>query len=167
MPKRSKSSISLNKMNTNYELKSIARPSLTNAYQENEESSTDQSKLHPFISVKNKEANFFDEYKSSEKFIKSPNEFKEAFLKAFDTKDCKDIQDFFCWAFSSSSNLIELLVLDRQSKSGKNSSLNEDKQTNYDPCYFKSINWKFMKDIYVNLNRLVNYYFFQIFTFQT
>ncbi len=79
--------------------------------------------------------------------------------KATETGDYKDVLDFYVWWFSSSQNLCELLVSDRvkedtpNRRQSDNSNNNNDKKS--DPCYHKTINWKFMSEIYVSLEKLV------------
>ena len=85
--------------------------------------------------------------------------------QVLDTNDFKKILDFFVWWFSSSENLVELLVSERKPPRLNRYDSACDKISTYssgsinkhlDPCYHVSINWKFMREIYLCLEKMVN-----------
>ncbi|RNA11315.1 putative E3 ubiquitin- ligase HECTD2 [Brachionus plicatilis] len=108
---------------------------------------------HPFLSVKNKEPNFFKEKAAN--FQMDSDKFKELASKALEDKNFKDITDFYCWNFSKSSNLISLLVIEKPIKSKQSPDMtysSPDKKL--ETIFNFSIDWKFMKDIYLFLQKL-------------
>ncbi len=67
---------------------------------------------------------------------------------AFETKNFEQLSDFYCWIFSKSMNLTDLLVTDKVSRAS-----NEPKK--HDASFYVSTNWKFMKEIYYYLTKTV------------
>jgi len=58
--------------------------------------------------------------------------------------------DFFCWTFSQSTNLIDLLTTEKQQQSGKSKEIESEKKA--DPSFYVTTNWRFMKGLNFNLN---------------
>lgn len=110
---------------------------------------TGVEKLHQFFSLRNKDPNFFKEFKT--KFKLGSNEFKNLTNRATEENNFKNVVDFFCWNFSKSSNLISLLVIEKPIKSKQSPSMASSSIFNF------SINWKYMKEIYNFLLKLVKY----------
>ncbi|CAF1012546.1 unnamed protein product, partial [Brachionus calyciflorus] len=114
-----------------------------------------ESVLHPFLSVKNKEDNFFLENKT--KYKLDLVNFNSLYLKSLESGDFKELGDFYCWTFSKSSNLIDLLVTEKHSRRKEstdriNSANFQNKK--YDASLFVSTNWKFMKELYSSLQKM-------------
>ena len=82
---------------------------------------------------------------------------REMCIKARETCNFCDVLDFYCWTFSKAANLIELLVTERHSPSSS-----KDSKPRNDPSFYVSTNWKFMKEIYYFLVKMV--IFFQFIT---
>ena len=123
---------------------------------------------HRFLTVKNKNPDLFKDYRENQT-IKSLEEFRlkrvDIFLteiililfylnrlackQVVETQSYEQLNDFYCWIFSKSSNLIELLVTDK----ANSKTSNEPKR--HDASFYVTTNWKFMKEIYYNLIKMV------------
>ena len=58
--------------------------------------------------------------------------------------DFSELIDFFCWAFSQSTNLIDLLTTEKQ-QSGKSREIESEKKA--DSSFYVTTNWRFMKGL--------------------
>lgn len=120
-----------------------------------EENYSCEKQLHPFFSIKNKEPNFFKEFKA--KFQLDFDQFKDLTSKALESNNFKDATDFYCWNFSKSSNLINLLIIEKPIKAkqsyNKTSSFAENKKLG--TIFDFSVDWKYMKEIYLFLQKMV------------
>lgn len=105
---------------------------------------------HPFLTVKNKDSNLFEEYRKNA--VKTQEDFRALFKDALQWGKFEKVLDFYCWIFSKSANLIELLVNEKYSK--KSNDLNGKSKKN-DASFYVSTNWRFMKEIYSCLTKLV------------
>ena len=59
--------------------------------------------------------------------------------------DFSELIDFFCWTFSQSTNLIDLLTTEKQQQSGKSKEIESEKKA--DPSFYVTTNWRFMKGL--------------------
>lgn len=116
--------------------------------------------IHPFLSIKNKEPNFYNDFQIA--FQIDIERFKLMHSQSIQSGDFKKITDFFCWIFSKSSNLIDLLVTEKYSKRKESLTRIGSASKKYDASFYVSANWKFMKEIYTSLQKMVKY--FQSFT---
>ena len=73
-----------------------------------------------------------------------------AWKKAVDSQKYDQLADYYCWIFSKSSNLIDLLVTDKAS-----SKINSNETKKHDASFYVTTNWKFMKEIYHYLLKMV------------
>ena len=71
---------------------------------------------------------------------------------AVEIQNFDQLTDFYCWIFSKTSNLIDLLITDKTNSSSKS---NQETKKN-DPTFYVSTNWKFMKEIFNVLTKMVN-----------
>lgn len=94
----------------------------------------------------------FEEYRKSAGFVSGPNDFREIFRKAIDSANFDNIGDFYNWTFSNSANMIELFISDKAMLNEKSTG---DKKKHFDPCYYVSMNWRFLKEIYNCLVKMV------------
>lgn len=62
-----------------------------------------------------------------------------------------DIADFFCWIFSKSSNLLDILTTE---KSGFKLDVTKTELLKYDVTFNIVINWKLMKEFYNGLTKM-------------
>jgi len=65
------------------------------------------------------------------------------------------LTDFFCWTFSSSSNLIDLLTTVKQ-PNGRPKEAEMDKKV--DASFYVTTNWRFMKEVYICLQKMVDFF---------
>ena len=76
---------------------------------------------------------------------------RSVYKKAIENQNFDQLTDFYCWIFSKTANLIDLLVTDKTT-----SKTNQETKKN-DPTFYVSTNWKFMKDLYNILTKMVSF----------
>ncbi len=64
-----------------------------------------------------------------------------------------DISDFFCWVFSKSANLSDILVTKKSDSQLKIKGPKTDLRK-YDATFNMIINWKLMKELYTGLAKM-------------
>lgn len=110
-------------------------------------------RLHRFLTINRTDNKEYDEYRTT-CVIRSTEEFRRLAKEAIEKGNYDKIIDFYCWNFSSASNLIDLFVTDK--RPGVDNGHDQEKSTKkYDPCYHVSTNWKFMKEVYNFMSKLV------------
>jgi hypothetical protein len=72
--------------------------------------------------------------------LKSRTFYNETLLSG----DFSELIDFFCWTFSQSTNLIDLLTTEKQ-QSGKSREIESEKKV--DSSFYVTTNWRFMKGL--------------------
>ena len=77
--------------------------------------------------------------------------YRSVYKKAIENQNFDQLTDFYCWIFSKTANLIDLLVTDKTT-----SKTNQETKKN-DPTFYVSTNWKFMKDLYIVLTKMVSF----------
>ena len=113
-----------------------------------------KNNLHPFLTIDNKDPSKFHEYKS--KLIKTSEEFRSLYNEAILKGNFSSLVDFFCWTFSQSSNLIDLLGTEKQINSNKqNEPESSSNSKKVDASYYVTPNWRFMKEVYICLAKMV------------
>lgn len=65
----------------------------------------------------------------------------------------EDVTDFFCWIFSKSSNILDLLVTEKNGSKLKITASKAELRK-YDVTYHVNTNWRLMKEIYMYLLKL-------------
>jgi hypothetical protein len=105
---------------------------------------------HPFLTVRNQDPNFFSDYRENHLY-KELNEFRTHFKMAAETKNFDSVREFYCWIFSSTNHLTDLLIMKKRRESTPSLQRNESQPSGNDkskePNYGLSTNWKFMREI--------------------
>lgn len=89
-----------------------------------------------------------DEYRKSDSFVASKRDFRNLYRRSVENANFNSIGDFYYWIFSQPTNLMELLISE---KSYKETS----EKRPIDSCYYVSMNWNFMRELYNCLVKLV------------
>jgi hypothetical protein len=115
--------------------------------------------LHRFLAINNKD--ILEEYRENS-VVKSQNEFRNLYKQTIESGNYEAITDFYVWTFSKSSHLIELLVAEKHHQLSTKKTNNEDTVgvRKYDASFYVTANWRFMKEIYNCLVKMVNFYFY-------
>lgn len=113
--------------------------------------------------VKNEAA--CDEYRRSAHFVSSPRAFRDLFEKSIDSGDFKEIGEFFNWMFSNSSNMIELFISEKTNLLLSNENRHHHHRHG-DACHHVSMNWRFLKELYNCLVKMVICKFLLISSFE-
>lgn len=95
----------------------------------------------------------FEEYrKNSSSFVKSPQEFRDLFRVSVESGDFNGIGDFYNWLFSNSANMTGLFLSEKSVASDKPRPV---ERKYLDACVYVSMNWRFLKEIYNCLVKMV------------
>lgn len=102
----------------------------------------------------------FEEYrKNTSSFVTSPQEFRDLFRVSVESGDFNGIGDFYNWLFSNSANMTSLFLSEKSVVSDKPRPV---ERKYLDACVYVSMNWRFLKEIYNCLVKMVIYYNFQL-----
>jgi hypothetical protein len=67
-----------------------------------------------------------------------------------------NLTDFYCWTFSQSSNLIDLLTTEKQTANLQSKDQDGNVKSNVDASYNVTTDWRYMKEVYICLQKMVS-----------